>query len=102
MYEDDDIEVTAVAQELDAAQSQWVKDNLIPGKQDFSIVMTVGRNDQPSVWVHRANGTSQDNGKEVTVRSAPGLANRSSQLLKGTGSHCIVYVIGGRRIVICW
>ncbi len=101
MYEDDDIEVTANAKELTSDQTKWVKANLAGGK-DFSIVMAVGRDKQPTVWTYRADGTTTSNTQKVMVESAPDLGDRCLQLLSGEGSHCVVYKIGGKRIVVCW
>ena len=99
-----DVELYGLAGNLTKDQTDWITDNIIPGGKDFSLLIAVDRESGPSVWVFHSDGTTEENKKSVTVTDKPGSSgnSRCMELLRGTGSHCVVYKIGGKRIVVCW
>lgn len=101
MNEDDDSNPPTAAKELKPEQSKWIKDNLTAGR-DFSFVMAVGEDARPHVWHDRPSGTTRRTSRKVTMESVPGYGARDAKPLRGAASQCIVYTIGGRRIVFCW
>jgi len=100
-----DVELFGLAGNLTKEQTDWITGNIIPGGKDFSLLIAVGRESGPPVWVFHSDGTDEKANKEVTVidePGSPGKGTRNTELLRGTGSECVVYKIGGKRIVVCW
>ncbi len=77
-----DVELFGLADKLTGDKTKWIKDNIIPSKQDFSFLMAVARDDGPTVWVFHSDGTDEKANKEVTVIDEPGSRLRRSLLRK--------------------